>query len=483
MKFDKSPYVVKRDRWDQQVYEDVLFDMGALKANQDKIWKTHDFVDDAWSDLFLSLFLGDPMNFDSKDLLEDRMMNDMIVNEFQSWTEVSELRVSTKFKEFESAFAMLKMQPELEKLWEQNQEMVDLMNQISELLKELSETTDPGAAGELVKQIQALQGEAADMGRGIKIDFKSAAKKASKELAEDASLMRTFGLEEGQLQRMDFKERYNLSKQLKTSKMLNFANLIGQFKLVAKGARRSKVSSVPDEVAGVQLGDDLSALAIESMIAMATPELELKFWNGFFNHELVQKKLVGPHALGKGPIIVVCDESGSMSEAAYGGTREQWSKALSLALCDQARKNKRDFTYIGFSGAHATYSVHFPKGRVQHAKLIEFIEHFFGGGTYPFGALLEAVDRVAASPKNNKPDIVFITDGEFGSPHASYDNNRDFYQEWNACKAKYQMQCFGIAFDGEPREMKALADTVINLDSMMSNPEKMSAMFQQIDRD
>lgn len=480
MKFEKSPYVVKRDRWDQQVYEDVLFDMGALKANQDKIWKTHDFVDDAWSDLFLSLFLGDPMNCDSKDLLEDRMMNDMIVNEFQSWTEVSELRVSTKFKEFESAFAMLKMQPELEKLWEQNQEMVDLMNQISELLKELSETTDPGAAGELVKQIQALQGEAEYMGRGIKIDFKSAAKKVSKELAEDANLMRTFGLEEGQLQRMDFKERYNLSKQLKTSKMLNFANLIGQFKLVAKGARRSKVSSVPDEVAGVQLGDDLSALAIESMIAMATPELELKFWNGFFNHELVQKKLVGPHALGRGDVVFVMDESGSMSEAAYGGTREQWGKALAIALLNVCQKQKRTFTYIGFSGIHATRKHVFLKGRVNHVALMDMVEGFFGGGTYCYGALLEAADIISKAPSNNRPDVIFLSDGDFGSPHPGYDNGRDFWEDWNAVKKRTNMQTFGIAFDGEPREMKNIVDTVINLDSMMASPEKMADLMRKI---
>lgn len=484
MKWNKEEQIVKYDRWDKQEWDNALFDMQQVQKGRDELWEKYNFVNHEYQDLYMSLYQGLPINHESRDVQEDHILNDHITKHFQELQEVAELRVSTKYDTYSAAFAMVTLFPTIKKLYEDNEELLELMKQIQDLLGKMAMENDPQKAGELEGQIQKLVDEANGKMGTIKVDIlKQAAKKISDDLAQEDSLMRTFGLEEGQLDRMDFKERRNLAEKLKSGKFLKFAALVGQFKLVARGAKRSKVSTVPDEVAGLELGQDIGNLSVEALIELCTPELELKFLNSYVNHELVQKKVVGPHALGKGPIVVVCDESGSMGAACYGGTREMWSKALSLALCDQARRNKRDFYYIGFSSGTETYTVKFAKGRIDHTKLVQFVEHFFGGGTYPFPALMEAA-KIVESYKTNRPDIVFITDGEFGEPGGYYNkDDSNFYQEWNRIKAATDMQTFGIAFDCNPREMKKFADTVINLEDLHSDPNKMANVFAGIERD
>lgn len=483
MRWKKSEQSVKFDKFDQNLWDDVLFDMEQVRKGRDKIWEKHDFVNHEYQDIFMQLFQGDPIMEERRDMQEDHIFNHHITQQFETWNEVAELRVSTKYDEYSAAFAMITLQPQIEKLYEENKELMDLMKQIKQLIEKLRETNDPGKAGQIEGQIQELVEQAEGQMGDIPGEFRVAVKKASDDLAEEERLMETFGLGEGQLKRMSFKERRKLAEKLKSGRMVQFANLLGQFKLVAKGVRRSKTSTVPDEVAGLELGADINNLSVESLIELATPETEMKFWEKYFNHELVQRKVVGPHALGKGPIIVVCDESGSMEAACYGGTREMWSKALSLALCDQARKNRRDFYYIGFSGGTSTYMVKFPNGRVDHAKLIEFVEHFYGGGTYPFTALMQAA-HIVDSYKQNRPDIVFITDGEFGTPGGYYEDEEadKWYSEWDDIKRRTDMQAFGVAFDCNPREMAKLVDTVINLEDLQSDPSKMADVFKGVDR-
>ncbi|WP_443258258.1 vWA domain-containing protein [Virgibacillus sp. L01] len=60
----------------------------------------------------------------------------------------------------------------------------------------------------------------------------------------------------------------------------------------------------------------------------------------------------GKETLGKGPIILCLDESGSMRDL------ESQSKGFALALISYAKKQKRDFALISFSN--------FLKEKAQH---------------------------------------------------------------------------------------------------------------------
>jgi hypothetical protein len=59
--------------------------------------------------------------------------------------------------------------------------------------------------------------------------------------------------------------------------------------------------------------------------------------------QAMQYQLVGNEPLGKGPLVVLLDKSGSMD-----GPRDIWATAMSLALMDEAQRTRRMFAMLAF---------------------------------------------------------------------------------------------------------------------------------------
>jgi uncharacterized protein with von Willebrand factor type A (vWA) domain len=170
------------------------------------------------------------------------------------------------------------------------------------------------------------------------------------------------------------------------------------------------------------------------------------------------------------------------AEDVAGGTREAWSKALTLALCDQARQKNRDFHYIGFSSPRQQVTFTFLKGVAPIAKVIELTEHFYGGGTHyeePLRqalALMEKHYDANVTTTNGKPDIVFITDDEYGSM------DEGFMSEWNRVKDKTSLRCFGVAIGcGYSGALQQVSDNVRSITELVeSDPRSMADVFRTI---
>jgi uncharacterized protein with von Willebrand factor type A (vWA) domain len=179
-------------------------------------------------------------------------------------------------------------------------------------------------------------------------------------------------------------------------------------------------------------------------------------------------------------VIVVCDESGSMQFGQLaGGSCEAWSKALALSMCDQARQKGRDFHYIGFSSGKQQWLKSFPGGKTTIDGVIDMTEHFFDGGTHYEAPLRQALRLIEDSyDQFNKPrpDIVFITDDEYGSM------DEDFMSEWHRVKDKTSVRCFGIALGcGFSGALKQVSDNVRSLQDVTdSDPRVMADLFRVV---
>ena len=187
----------------------------------------------------------------------------------------------------------------------------------------------------------------------------------------------------------------------------------------------------------------------------------------------------GKENQGQGPIICVVDESGSMNATdVAGGTREAWSKALALALCDQAKRRKRDFRYIGFSSYGKQRVVDFPGGHTPVHKVIEMTEGFLSGGTnyeQPLRMALEMIEKDFDALGKPRPDIVFITDDAYGSM------DPDFMHEWNRVKDKTSLKCYGIAIGCDSSgALAAVSDNVREISALVSDPRNMADIFRTI---
>lgn len=510
---------IKHDRFDAMDWRILRNDVPVLGKNIDELATSHDYVESFFEDFFNILHQGDPTLRD-KNVVDERFHPNVDMAEsFLDMAEVKSLRVSTMHDLYSTAFGMASMQTTLrdnyersreareeqEKAMEERQKLQEMLDQLAEAMADAA-NIDPDdadaqqAAGEALQaMMDAIQDQAgitqgatiaaaqasAQAAQAAGMTMRQAVKQADEELQAEKALFKAFGVEDGDLAKMDYVTRARLAEQLKNNRLAEFAKVLGQFRNIQAGEVRRRITHAPDEVVGVELGDNLTRITAGEMLNLAEPELEDDFWRRWAEKNLVQLKLEGKEKMGKGPIIVICDESGSMGGGQYGGidlenaTPEAWSKAIALALCDRARRDGRDFHYIGFSSTSQQWHLEFPDGKAPIDKVIEFTEHFFRGGTHyekPLRMGMEIIQRYEDEGKP-KPDIVFITDDIFRGL------TEEFFTDWEACKAKTSLRCFGILIGSShtDSELARICDNLRSITDMsMSNPDTTRDIFRTI---
>jgi len=232
--------------------------------------------------------------------------------------------------------------------------------------------------------------------------IRSAVSGELEERKEERAAAAAWGIEPGELQRMDFAERAELAKSVQRSHLASYIPLIGRFRMTARSNMAKKVEFGRDELYNVTLTGDLAEVLPSELSNLADPDLEWDFLIRLAEGRLLSKKWRGKQRAGDGPIIALLDTSGSMR-----GDREAWSKAFILSLMEVAEKDRRLFSTLVFASSKNCLQV---DGTSIQSRM-EVGEAFFGGGTdfdVPFG---KAIDMLNHSGRE-KSDFVIITDGE-----------------------------------------------------------------------
>lgn len=198
------------------------------------------------------------------------------------------------------------------------------------------------------------------------------------------------------------------------------AQLYGKMDQHMRFERAKRVVGGQDEIVDITLGDDMRRVVNSELGLLGDPDTEDLFYAEYVAAELPIYSMVGEEHAGRGPIVLVCDESGSM-----GGERNVWAKAVALCLLNIARREKRDFAYVGFSGSgwnndrRDVHSFLFPAKRPLDAQqIVDMAAHFYGGGTEYMLGLTEGVKVMDNAPDFKKADMVVVGDGD-----ASYGAN------------------------------------------------------------
>ena len=496
---------VEHDSFDDLSYDMLTDAVPALKKSIKNVSNEHDYVPPAYQDLFNLLHGGDPEFVPYPSMKEGYDANHEMLQGMFNTPEFEELRKETAFDEYATAFTMLSMEDDMKEAFsrvkearEHRQEMLDAAKAAAQALQQalqnaqqaqqggqgqqqagqglqqaLTEAEAEGQAGQAAAQAQS---QAAQQGAQA---LQGAAKQAAEDFKEEEDAASAYGIGPGQLQQMPFEERRALTAQLNHGKMKKLADMIGQWREYSDAERRRSIAKHPTEVYDVELGNNISRLVSTEINQIAIPEMEDLFWLRFANQGLMQWQERGPAVLGKGPILLVCDESGSMGAVVdrEGNTREMWSKAIGMSLADQARRGKRDFTYIGFASAYEQWTLEFPGGETPIEKVKQFVEHFFCGGTEytrPLSMAMEIVQK-AADEGRPKPDIVFVTDDDCSVPP-------EFVEKWRTAREELGMTVYGIQIGGSAlrNTMPLLCDKTIDLSQVNSDPEGMIELFRTI---
>lgn len=506
---------VRRDSFDISAWDQITDQVPALGEQVREAEEKHPTSPAAYEDLFNLLNQGDPRFHAMSDMVTEYLPQHAMAQQMFAADDFQWVRNETKYDDYLTALAMLSMEKQMDDAMTQVDEAIEEIEQAKQDLADAlaaaqafldaggqlepgdgagtpvgivqgeGDGSAPGEQGIIERLQKAMDGladaEAKGDAAGDEAGKQAAlgATKAKEEIEQEQQQASSYGIEPGTLKRMNYDERRKLAARLNKNRLTRFANLIGAFRMSADAERRRKVTHAPAEVYDVELGNDLSRIVASQRNDLAIPELEDLFWLRYVKQELAQWVTKGPDKRGKGPIIVVCDESYSMASEldTEGNTREAWSKATSLALCDQAKRAKRDFIYIGFASRGEIWESRFEGGRYSHEQIIDFAEHFFAGGTHYETPLTRAMEIIGAYEKSGKPkpDVVFITDAECDVDDA-------FIEAWKDVKKRADVRCYGINIGGSGRysAMDRLVDRCIQINQLNANPAAVTEMFRTI---
>jgi len=494
---------IVRNSFDRKDWEAARQAMPDVDQAATELGKTVDYVEDFLGDLHAMFLKQEPMLREAAAMDPSRVPNREVLAQLMEHPEVQALRQHSRGDKYGSGMAMLAMQKVVSETLHRAQSAAeeaeearkqaeaDRQAQAEALAAALAAAENgQGDAGDLQAKLDqfantpapdpsAVQQAAQQAAAGMENQLRNAAQGAVEDLDKEQAMMAGFGVEDSVLAKMSLEERMALAQAVRGSRLSDFAALLGSFKRVQRAEYRRKVKDAASEKHNVRLSNDFTRMATSEWLNLAAPELEMLMWKRWSQHALLTTDVRGRERQGRGPIIVVCDESSSMTtEDVAGGSREAWSKALSLALLDQAAREHRDFLYIGFANNTKQRIVEFPGGKAPIEKVMEMTEGFLRGGTHYEKPLSMALDAIKARGDKPRPDIVFLTDDEYKG--GSLDSG--FMRDWTTTKDKWSVKCYGIAIGcSVSGSLAAVSDNVRSITSLVeSDPAKLADIFRTI---
>ncbi|MFE7984031.1 VWA domain-containing protein [Streptomyces cellulosae] len=463
--------------YDRVAWRDVYAQSAALRELSAQLLTRHAHAPDLLADVFLCAYQAAPRLRDRTVMAPSHLVHHQVVTALTQSPDFAALRRETAGDAYAAAMAVLAEASALRGLLERSREArertgrADRARQeteaaaaaVGEALRQAAEEADgqgevPAPAATAVRRAAEAAREAEESARredgaaaqamaaavpGIRSAARNAASAAAEAVRQEAALMRAWGVDAGETERMPFAERARLAERLRSGRLARWAELIGRFRQMAAGERARKVEHATGELVGVTLGDDLSRVIPSELAVLGVPELRAVFAARYAAGELMLYDSRGEQGTGKGAVIACVDTSHSMYAEGPGGvTREAWSKACALALLDQARHAGRDFVGILFSAADKLQVFRFPGDRpAPVTDVLDFAETFLGGGTdfqRPLGTAAKILEEEFDSASRARGDIVLITDD-------ACEVSENWTRLWNEIKRRLDFRLFGIA--------------------------------------
>jgi uncharacterized protein with von Willebrand factor type A (vWA) domain len=322
---------------------------------------------------------------------------------------------------------------------------------------------DPTAAGiaaaafaEQFAQLRTEQTESTAAGAGTGTDagiatlraVGRALTRAAEEVAEVREAAAACGLGEGTPGSNDPKRIAALYRRVRSDPALRrIVDLAGRFRRLAQSRQRQKLVHGTDDMAGVVLDGDIGKLLPHESAKLVIPELEDDVLRRIVERQAMCRRLTGSEPVARGPVIVCCDESGSMA-----GERNHASKALALAMAWVARRQRRWAALCAYSGDSGERLLPLPPRRWDELAVLDWLSQFIGRGSsldVPVRELPDYYARLKAP--RGKTDVLFLTDAKVRLPA----DVRDRFLAW---KTAVGARLITLVIGGEPGDLAAISD-------------------------
>lgn len=285
-----------------------------------------------------------------------------------------------------------------------------------------------------------------------------AVKAAQKEVDDTAEACKAMGLGQGDAGRpLSLSTVGPLFERIKNNARLRaIFNLSGRYRRVAQSRQQSKQIHGYEDMVGITLDDNLATLLSEELAMLCDEDMELDAMRRLLEKESLAAEYRGSEHIAKGPVVICVDESGSMQGQPIAN-----AKAIALAMAWIARHQKRWCALVGYSGGTEGTLCVLPPGMNSDAELLDWLEHFYGGGTpmdVPLAELPGKYWGMMNAPKG-KTDLILITDAIVNVPSTM----RDTFLKW---KAAEKVRCISLVIGDRAGDLGQVSDEVHLLNNL-----------------
>jgi uncharacterized protein with von Willebrand factor type A (vWA) domain len=230
---------------------------------------------------------------------------------------------------------------------------------------------------------------------------------ASAEVTEATEAAAALGMGAGSPGSNDPRSIATLYRRIRNDPSLRrICELAGRFRRVAQSRQRRKLLHGSDDVVGVTLDGDIGRMLPHELARLALPECEDDVLRRLVERQVLSRDYRASEPVGKGPIVVAVDESGSME-----GEPVHTAKALALAMAWIARQQRRWAALVAYSGDSGERLLALPPGRWDEPALLDWLSAFIGRGSTLDVPVREMprIHRELWAP-SGATDVLFVTD-------------------------------------------------------------------------
>ena len=434
-----GPYAVShRDHWSQRRGQDIARHEPELAAL--------DFRNkpETLSDIHASLFESDPELIPCTDAKRQKFLEELVRT-----PEYAEVRCSTTLDAAAAAVAT-----------------VAIAQQYAKIADPPEDEGEEGEGGEGAGPKGRKGGGGKGGGKGGKgkdraddlgptEDATEAAEAAKKALDEYQDCVLGMGLSEAENSQIDVRRALRAYRKVRHDPRLSeILARAGRFRRFLQAAQRQKVFHGYDDLVGVRPDDDVGRLCPSELLALGSDDetVELDFYRRLIEKQTLCREYRGVDKVGKGPVILCVDESGSMH-----GEPICDAKALVLALAWNARKEKRWVGLVAYSGDTGERLLTLRPDKWDEGKLMDWLTAFIGGGSnmdVPVRELPEYWKRLGAQ---GKTDVFMVTDAICDIPSS-------VQAAFLAWKKQAKAKVYTLVVSGyQPGDLAAISDVAASV--------------------
>jgi len=256
------------------------------------------------------------------------------------------------------------------------------------------------------------------------------------------------------------------------------ADLLGWAKRMARGEWR-KSSHARTELVGYAVHDlrpETIAPVEWAVLLAGDATLSLDWLRRAADGGIRHRQFSGQERQGRGPLVLVRDESGSMEGEAHA-----LAVALEWGLLEIAHRDQREFLSIPFSGEGQYQVWRAPSpGQPDPDRLLAHLSHFYGGGTEPYGPITQALELIenshpsASSGLGLRADVLVLTDAAFGAPPEA------FMRRLAEVNQRSPLRVITVVIGDDATQSEAFSDRVIAIKDLIRDREQLRGAIADI---